>query len=143
MKILGLDLGDVWIGIAISDPLGITCKPHTTVTADELDTFLADFLAKELISKVVVGCPVTVGAGAKSEQTNKIIAHKQALEAKFPTSKAGALPWVLWDERFSSKRAEQLQKGIPTKEEKRRSHSVAASFILQSYLDYLAFSKTD
>ena len=143
MKILALDLGDVWVGSALSDALKITCKPLTTVKIEETDAYLRDVLSKEYISVVVVGYPKTVGDGGHSDQTKKIIAEKERLEQEFKECKGSNLTWVLWDERFSSKRAAGLQKGIPSKEEKMKSHSIAASFILQSYLDYLAFNKAE
>lgn len=53
------------------------------------------------------------------------------------------MEWILWDERLSSKRAEKTQtKKIKTALDKQKSHSIAAAFILQSYIDYLAFSKS-
>lgn len=143
MKILALDLGDVWIGSAISDALKITCKPLTTVKVGELDSYLRDLLQKEYISVVVVGYPKTVGDGGHSDQTKKIIAEKERLEAEFKECKGAVLAWILWDERFSSKRAAGVQKGIPSKEDKMKSHSIAASFILQSYLDHLAFNRPE
>lgn len=138
MKILALDLGDVWIGSAISDGLGISCRPYQTVQLAELESFLTKTFAQESISTVVVGYPKTVGAGTESDQTKKIVALKEELEQKF-----GQVSWVLWDERLSSKRAEQARQGhFKDKEEKRLGHSIAASFILQTYLDFLAFQKS-
>ena len=143
MKILALDLGDVWVGSALSDPLGISCKPYKTAKFDNLEEFLDEVLAAEPITTVVVGKPTTVSTGGESEQTKKIIAQKEALEQKYAEVKGRDIKWVLWDERFTSKWADKLQKGIPTKEEKQRAHSVAASFILQNYLDHLAFQRMD
>ena len=142
MKILALDLGDVWVGSALSDVLKITCKPYTTVKIQEVATFLSEILQKEPINIIVVGYPKTVGSGGHSEQTKKIIAQKEALQAQFGECKGTPITWVLWDERFSSKRASDLHKGQQNKEDKIKSHAIAASFILQSYLDYLAFNNT-
>jgi len=139
MKILALDLGDVWIGSAISDGLGISCRPYQTVQLSELESFLTKTLSQEPISTVVVGYPKTIGAGTESDQTKKIVTLKEELEQKF-----GQVSWVLWDERLSSKRAEQARQGhFKDKEEKRLGHSIAASFILQTYLDYLAFARAN
>lgn len=138
MKILALDLGDVWVGSAISDGLGISCRPYQTVQIGELEAFLTKTLAQEPITTVVVGYPKTVGAGTESDQTKKIVLLKEELEQKF-----GQVAWVLWDERLSSKRADEARRGhFRDKEEKKLSHSIAASFILQTYLDYLAFQRS-
>ncbi len=134
MKTIGLDIGDVWVGIAISDALGITCRPHSTVQLEELYTKLSELLTQEQVNTIVVGYPLTM-KGELSEQTKKVIAQKEALEQKF----AGAC-FALWDERLSSKRAKQTQgKDARTKEGKLQEHAIAASFILQSYLDAKAF----
>jgi len=136
MKILSLDLGDKWVGSALSDPLGITCKPYQTVERENLEQFLKEVLAQEDISTVVVGYPQTL-SGTQSEQTKKIVALKEKLEQQFKEVAGKTIQWILWDERLSSKRAEKLKR-VTTKEEKRQSHSVAAAFILQSYLDHKA-----
>lgn len=142
MKILALDLGDRWVGSAISDGLGISCKPYQTVELEQLDQFLTKTLASERIATVVVGYPKTVSSGTESEQTKKIIAAKDALEQKFAEVAGQTISWILWDERLSSKRAAQGKLSLD-KEAKMKSHSVAAAFILQTYLDYLAFQKSD
>ena len=134
MKILALDIGDVWIGTAISDALGMFARPLQTVKIDELTTFLTETLAKEKIATVVVGYPKTM-SGTESDQTKKIVATKDRLEKKFPN-----FSWILWDERLSSKRAGSTKK-TRTKEEKQHAHSVAAAFILSSYLENKRFEQ--
>lgn len=135
MKILGLDIGDQWIGIAISDALGMFARPYKTVTAAEMITALDDILKQENITTVVIGYPKTM-RGTVSEQTKKIEQTKEDLALRLPN-----ISWVLWDERLSSKRADTL-KHARTKEEKIKSHAIAASFILSSYLEYLAMQRT-
>ncbi len=134
MKTVGLDIGDAWVGIAISDALGISCRPHSTAKVADLDDELAKLLKEEQVNTIVVGYPLTM-KGEQSEQTKKVIAKKEELEKKFP----GAC-FALWDERLSSKRAKTAQgKAARTKEGKVQEHAIAASFILQSYLDSKAF----
>ena len=138
MKTIALDIGDAWVGIAISDALGITCRPWDTVSFELLEKSLTDIFSKESITTVVVGYPLTL-KGVESAQTKKVVAIKEHLAQTFPDKK-----WALWDERLSSKRAERIQGGGKrSKEEKLREHAIAASFILQSYLDALAFSSSD
>ncbi|MBD3231864.1 Holliday junction resolvase RuvX [Candidatus Dependentiae bacterium] len=134
MKKLALDIGDKWIGTAISDSLNITCKPYKTIGIENLMNFLESIISEKNISTIIVGHPKTI-KGTESLQTKKTVKIKNELEKKFPK-----VAWILWDERLSSKRADQLKnKTFKTKEEKLKSHSIAAAFILQSYLDNLAF----
>ncbi len=140
MKILALDLGDKWVGSAISDPLGITCKPLKTVELDNLKPFLKDTLSTQPISIVVVGYPKTF-SGTESDQTKKIVKLKEELEQEFSNVNFTDIKWILWDERLSSKRALEIQSGKYDPESKRQNHSLAAAFILQNYLDHLAFNK--
>lgn len=134
MKILALDLGDVHTGTAISDALGMLARPYKTTPTVDLEKFLINLLKIENIKTIVVGLPKTM-RGTISEQTQKVINAKEELEKKFPD-----ITWVLCDERLTSKQADNLKKGT-TKEDKIKSHSLAAAFILTTYLDSLAFSK--
>ena len=129
-KLLSLDLGDQWVGSAITDISQTFVRPYKTVTAAELDAFLIKTLQDEQIKTVVVGYPKTM-SGGESAQTHKILAQKGTLEKKFPHTL-----FVLWDERLSSQRA-QLLATQKTKEEKLKSHSLAAAFILDSYVTFL------
>lgn len=132
-KLLALDLGDRWVGTAITDASLTVARPYKTVSTEELDGFLTKTIQDEHIKTVIIGHPVTM-AGGESAQTFKILAQKEAIEKKFPE-----LQFVLWDERLSSQRASAINPGH-SREEKVRSHSLAAAFILDSYLTYL-FSK--
>lgn len=129
MKIVALDVGDVWTGTAISDALGMFARPFQTVQTNNLAPFLSDLIKKESLSIIVIGYPKTL-KGTKSAQTLKLEEQAAQLKTEFPS-----ITWVFWDERFSSKQAEQLKK-TKTKEDKIHSHSIAAAFILSSYLEY-------
>ena len=132
MKILGLDLGDKWTGIAISDAIGMFARPLKTIEAKTIGKTLGELFAQERISTVVVGLPTTM-KGTESEQTLKVRERFEQLKAKFPQ-----VSWILWDERLTSQHATELrisQGKKPTAEHKHKEHAVAAAFILQGYLD--------
>lgn len=142
MKIVGIDLGDQWVGIALSDGLGITCSPYTTATPKTMTAELIMLLQKERVGTIVIGLPTTM-QGAESAQTAKIREQAATLEAALKEKLTTVPTFVLWDERLSSKRANtQGAKGILTKEQKIKEHARAAAFILQTYLDYQAFQKS-
>ncbi len=132
MKILALDIGDRWTGVAISDPLGILPRPYDTFKTADLISELQKTIEKESVSTIVVGLPTTL-RGTESDQTKKVIALTDELKSHFP-----AIQWQMWDERLSSKRAAAI-KHAKTKEEKLRSHAIAAATFLSTYLDYKRF----
>ena len=134
-KIMALDLGDQWIGIALTDISRMFARPYTTVPIQELEAFLAKTSKAESIDLIVVGYPKTM-RGRESEQTLKVVAHTKKLEEAFPQMK-----FVLWDERLSSKRAQQI--GRKSREDKLKEHARAAAFILDSYISYLEASKEE
>ncbi len=129
MKILGLDIGDRWTGIAISDALAMLARPLKTVSSHELDTTIQELIESESIGTIVVGYPKTM-RGTESEQTKKVKQQAAHLEKAFPK-----IEWVLWDERLTSQHAAKLKR-VKTKEDKLQSHSIAASLLLSSYLNY-------
>ena len=133
MKILALDLGDAWVGTALSDALGILATPYQTVPFNELRPFLKTFFTKEKVATVVVGYPKTL-KGTESEQTKKIIKEKELLEVEFPS-----YSWILWDERLTSKQAQQK---MSPKDPKQKVHSIAAALILETYLMHKEFLKS-
>ena len=129
MRIMALDLGDAWVGVALSDPLRFFSKPFKTVPTGDLEAFLQQALVQEKVSEVVVGYPKTM-QGTESDQTRLVVATKEKLELLHPTIK-----WVLWDERLSSKQARKI-KNPKNKEEKLMQHAIAAAIILESYLPF-------
>jgi len=128
-KVLALDVGDVWTGVAISDPLKILAKPYQTYQTEHLHATLREIFHEHDIERVVVGFPKTL-KGTESQQTQQVRDQFTHLTDTFPE-----IPFVLWDERLSSKRAQELPtKTSNRKEDKRWSHARAAAFILDTYL---------
>ena len=76
MKILSLDLGDKWIGSAISDALGITCRTYKTIEITELHAFLNKTLVEEGIQTVFFDLPTTMSV-TQSYQTTQQIRKKE------------------------------------------------------------------
>lgn len=136
MKILALDLGDQWTGVAISDPLHILARPLTTIHTKDLTEFITKIIHEEHISTIVLGYPKTL-KGKESEQTHKIKAMGAHLQTLFPT-----ITWVWWDERLTSKQAEHIVRP-KTKEAKLSTHAVAAALLLMGYLESLALQSDD
>jgi len=134
MKIAALDTGDVWVGIALSDPMGIIAKPYRTVKIHELPTTIQTLIDHEKVSTFVIGHPKTL-KGTSSDQTRKVEKLFQEFKIKFPS-----ITFVLWDERFTSKQAEALKRPMNA-EEKQKSHAIAAAFILQTYLQFRSMSQ--
>ncbi|KKR96953.1 MAG: hypothetical protein UU47_C0004G0008 [candidate division TM6 bacterium GW2011_GWE2_41_16] len=132
----GLDVGDRWVGVAISDLTRTIVRPYTTVERDELDAFLQETIAKEKITLMVVGLPKTM-SGTESDQTKRTREAFDALQSRFST-----VEWVWCDERLSSRCAASMGKHVAphktTKDkmanEKRKEHARAAALILDSYL---------
>jgi putative Holliday junction resolvase len=132
MKILALDIGDRWTGMAISDPLGILARPYDTVKTGELFTSLEKIIPQERIDTIVVGLPTTM-RGTESDQTKKVIELTETLKNLFPS-----IAWKMWDERLTSKQAATI-KSTKSKEDKLRLHAIAAAIFLKSYLEFRRF----
>lgn len=130
MKVMALDLGDVWVGTALSDPLKIIAKPYQTVKLPELVSFLHELFKKEQIDTIVIGYPRTM-RDTESQQTKKVLLQKEILENEFPLKK-----YILWDERLSSKQAKTIQRQN-SKTDSIKEHSIAAALILETYLQFL------
>lgn len=135
MRIIGLDVGEKTIGVAISDAFGWTAQGLTTIIWDENDFHSANKPLKEIIEeheigKAVIGLPKhmngTIGDRGKVSQ-----AFATYIETTFQ------IPTVLWDERLTTKAAERtlLEADMSRKKRKKVIDMVAAVMILQGYLD--------
>lgn len=134
MRYLGLDLGSRTLGVAVSDALGIVASTYSTIRHEEEYDKLIDEVVKltcELkIGAIVLGFPKNMNntVGPKGELS---LAFKEKLEKKLD------IPIYLQDERLSTKSAHDvlISGNISRKKRKKVVDSVAATIILQSYLD--------
>ena len=130
MRILGIDPGERRIGLAISDPLGITAQGLDTFdvhSATDFLTHVGDVLARYGVDEIVVGHPIHL-SGEPGESAAKARDLAEKLQERFE------IDVKLWDERLSSVEAKRVLKG--TGAEKGAVDKLAAVIILQSYLDY-------
>jgi putative Holliday junction resolvase len=132
-RILGLDVGSKTIGIAVSDPLGITAQGLQTMRRKNKRT---DYAALETVireyqvAEIVVGLPLRM-SGAEGTQAEKMQVFAEELRKKFK------LPVHLWDERLTSAEANRVLRDSEMSI-KRRGEVVdrlAAVLILQSWME--------
>ena len=132
-RAIALDIGDKRIGVAVSDPFGeyaIPCDTYFRVGKFSEDVKAVAAIAKEKGAGVIVcGMPVFAD-GKESEQTKKTRRFIEALKAET------ALPVELEDERYTTLQARQAQmeSGVKRENRKKSVDSIAASYILESYL---------
>lgn len=134
MRILGLDVGDRRIGVALSDELGYTAQGLPTVerrTTQAALQALQAVITTHTIARIVVGMPRNMDGtyGAQATKTEQFV---QLLE------QTCQLPCVRWDERLTTQQAERLLIAADQRRDKRRAvrDKLAAQLILQNYLDY-------
>lgn len=131
-KIIGLDVGDKRIGVAMSDPLCRFAQPLATIarSAQNLD-WLKKIANENDVQTIVVGLPLTL-KGERGPQAQKVIEFADNL-------KGLGFDVVLWDERMTTKMADKMlvDAGVKRGDRKMASDRVAAVLILQSYLDSL------
>ena len=111
MRILGLDVGEKTVGVAVSDPLGILASGVTTIQRVGIrkDTGkIIDYIKEYNCETVVVGLPLSLD-GSDSIQTEKVRAFRQMLENKLKSSGPLSKVNVEWqDERYSTCEAEEV-----------------------------------
>ena len=135
-KFIGLDVGDVRIGVAKCDPLGILATALEVIDRNVTDPIerIKEILSDEGTRKIVVGMPKSLD-GTKNLQAEKV--EKFISEIK---EKIERIEVVAVDERYTTTEAEHYLKNYSKKNGKERRKvvdMVAASIILQKYLDTL------
>jgi putative Holliday junction resolvase len=133
MRILGLDVGEKRIGLAVSDELGITAQGIDTVIRTETEATLNQIIKiikEKDIGKLVVGLPKNMN-GSLGSQAEKVKEFVGLLTEKCP------LEIVYWDERLTTVAAQRslLEGDISRKKRKTAVDRIAAVLILQGYLD--------
>lgn len=132
-RILGLDVGARRIGIAVSDPLGVTAQGLTTLQRRNRGHDFGELrklLEEHEIREIVIGNPLRM-SGDIGAQAEKMAGFAAQVE------KAFSIPVHLWDERLSTAEAHRLldQTGIRDSRRKAVIDKMAAVLILQSFLD--------
>ena len=137
MKKLGLDLGNRTLGIAVSDELNFLARGLETFRFSEKDfdsalQYTLDLIVKYNIDVVVLGHPKNMD-GSTGEQAQISEQFKRQIEAKSPVRV------TLWDERLTSKMANNMMisQNLKNKKRKKDIDKMAATIILQGYLDSL------
>ena len=139
MRILGLDYGSKTVGVAVSDPLGLTAQGVETIWRKQ-ENKLRQTLARieELISeyqgeRIVLGYPKNMN-NTIGERAEKSLEFQQMLERRT------GLPVIMWDERLTTVEANRTLMEASVRRENRKQYmdKLAAVFILQGYLDSLS-----
>ncbi|KAF5078968.1 putative pre-16S rRNA nuclease [anaerobic digester metagenome] len=132
-RILGIDVGDKRIGVAVTDPLQITAQGVMTLKRktrdDDLEAF-RDLIDKYEIKKVVAGLPLNMD-GSESAQTRKTINFCQFIKKRLK------IEIIYIDERLTSSWSEKVLIEGNVSRENRKDYidMLAAQMILQSYMD--------
>ena len=130
MRTLGIDLGKVRVGLAVSDPEGIVAHPLVVVDRESAAEEIAFHAAHLEVDQIVVGVPVKMD-GEWGPEAQEAEAFASALGHRT------GLPVELWDERLSTKQAERVMRAVGKKAREQRGmvDKVAAAITLQSFLD--------
>ncbi len=134
MKYLGLDLGTKTLGLALSDSLGLIANSYKVLRHHEdydgLLLLLEEEIEKNHVTAIVLGFPKNMD-NSIGERGEIALSFQKKLEDKFH------LPVYMQDERLTTKQAENLliENDMSRKKRKKVIDSLAATIILQSYLD--------
>jgi len=131
-RILAIDYGKKRTGIAVTDDFQIIASGLTTVSTEEIFTFLKHYFAKENVERVILGEPKNLN-GSPSESAILINQFLEKFQKEFPK-----MPIENADERFTSKMAFQtmIDSGLKKKQRQNKAliDEIAATILLQDYL---------
>lgn len=135
MRRLGIDLGTVRTGLAIAEPDVSVATPLCTVrhaSLPEALTAVAEVVARERIQQAIVGLPLRLD-GSEGDAARRVRQFAQAL------AKRARVPVRLWDERLSTVAAQNSlrKQGVRSAQQRHVVDQVAATLLLQSFLDHL------
>ena len=136
MRIMGLDYGSKTIGVAVSDPLGLTAQGVEIIRREEENKLrkslrkVEELVKKYEVEKIVLGFPKNMN-NTIGERAEKSLQLKETLERRL------GLPVVMWDERLTTVEANRtlMETGVRRENRGKYVDMIAAVFILQGYLD--------
>lgn len=137
MRIMGLDFGSKTVGVAISDPLLITAQGTEIIRRKEANKLrqtlarIEELIVEYQVEEIVLGLPKNMNA-TEGERVELTMEFKEKLERRT------GLPVHTWDERLTTVSADKamMEAGIRREHRKDYVDMIAATFILQGYLDY-------
>ena len=133
-RILGIDYGDVRVGLAISDELGITAQGLDTLVINgsikKLISHVIQLNEKYSINTIVIGYPKNMD-GSNSDKTNKVDEIALLLKKRLDIN------IVKWDERLTTVSAYRTMRKLNISQKKKNVYAdkLAATYILESYLN--------
>ncbi|MFR5335955.1 MAG: Holliday junction resolvase RuvX [Blautia producta] len=135
MRIMGLDYGSKTIGVAISDPLGLTAQGVEIIRREEENKLrkslrrIEELVKQYEVEELVLGFPKNMN-NTIGERAEKSLQLKETLERRL------GLPVVMWDERLTTVEANRtLMESVRRENRGKYVDMIAAVFILQGYLD--------
>ena len=139
MRILGLDYGSKTVGVAISDPLGITAQGVETIWRKQENNLrqtlarIEELISEYQVERIVLGYPKNMN-NTIGERAQKSLEFKEMLERRT------GLEVIMWDERLTTVEANRTLMEASVRRENRKQYldQLAAVFILQGYLDSLS-----
>lgn len=142
MRIMGLDFGSKTVGVAISDPLLITAQGVEIIRRKEANKLrqtlarIEELIVENQVEEIVLGLPKNMNA-TEGERVELTMEFKEKLERRT------GLPVHTWDERLTTVAADKamMEAGIRREHRKDYVDMIAATFILQGYLDYKSMQK--
>jgi len=138
-RVLAIDFGTKRLGLAVSDALGITAQGLPTRERTRLDDdlkYLEKVVAEHSVERVILGNPLGQ-SGGETAMSARVAAFAEKLRGRLK------FPVELWDERMTSAQANRMlrESGIGIEKRRRAADRVAATLLLQGYLDYQASQK--
>ncbi|MBI5555921.1 MAG: Holliday junction resolvase RuvX [Elusimicrobia bacterium] len=132
-RIMGLDVGEKTIGLAVTDPLNIMAQPVTTISRTSLGkdfALITETILTYDIGEIVIGLPLNMD-GSSGEKVKVVLSFKDRLSA------AVSVPVTTWDERLSTVAMQKTLIAAAVSRQKRKKviDKLAAVFILQGYMD--------
>ncbi len=137
MRIMALDYGDKTVGVSLSDSLKKTAQPLKTITRNNpidvkstIDEILS-IVSESEVDEIVIGLPLNMN-GSEGERVEKTKWFAKKLQKKTDVH------IELWDERLSTVAVTRVldEVGVKSSEQKKYVDKLAATYILQGYIDY-------
>lgn len=139
MRIMGLDFGSKTVGVAMSDPLFITAQGVEIIRREEENKLrrtlarIEELITEYEVGRIVLGLP-------KNMDNSEGVRAELSLEFKEKLERRTGLEVIMWDERLTTVAADKLMMEAGVRREHRKDYvdKIAATFILQGYLDSIS-----